>query len=116
MGDNFTIGQKAADTLAKRVGSWTFISIFIIFILIWVVLNIYIISANFFDPYPFIFLNLILAILTAIEAPIILMSQNRAEERDRMKAEYDYALNRKAEKEIRSIQNDLAIIKSVLKI
>ena len=69
-----------------------------------------------FDPYPFILLNLLLSCLAAIQAPIILMSQNRSSERDRLRAEYDYAVNRKAEKEIRDIKNDLSLIKRKLSV
>mgnify|MGYP001615036664 FL=1 len=127
MGDNnsvkegkhhLTLGQRAADKLALRVGSWIFIFIFIFFIAAWIILNVYILvnQNKVFDQYPFIFLNLVIAFLTAIQVPIILMSQNRAEERDRIRAEYDYAVNRKAEKEIRAIQEDLKIIKNNSKI
>jgi len=99
-----TFGQKAADGLTKWAGSWIFIILIGIFIAIWIYLNLtaYI---NNWDPWPFIILNLCLSCLAAIQAPIILMSQNRENQRDRLKAEYDYAVNRKAEKEIREIKN-----------
>jgi uncharacterized membrane protein len=104
-----TFGQKAADGIAKWAGSWTFIILFFIFIGIWMSTNGYFvlkyIRGDFNDPYPFILLNLALSCLAAIQAPVILMSQNRAAERDRQRAEYDYAVNRKAEKEIREIKN-----------
>jgi len=103
-----TFGQKAADLIAKWAGSWIFIIIFFIFIGIWMSTNGYFllkyIKGEFTDPYPFILLNLALSCLAAIQAPIILMSQNRVVERDRARAEYDYAVNRKAEKEIREIK------------
>ncbi len=103
-----TFGQKAADLIAKWAGSWIFIIMFFIFIGIWMSTNGYFllkyIKGEFTDPYPFILLNLALSCLAAIQAPIILMSQNRVVERDRARAEYDYAVNRKAEKEIREIK------------
>jgi len=114
-----TFGQRAADALTKMAGSWGFIILFILFILFWMFLNIHI-TLNWknptFDPYPFILLNLVLSCLAALQAPIILMSQNRSAERDRIRAEYDYAVNRKAEKEIRDIREALAKIKYALKI
>jgi len=114
-----TPGQKAADFLTKWVGSWTFISLFAIFLILWICVNVYFLSsANkpSFDPYPFILLNLVLACLTAFQAPIILMSQNRESERDRVRTEYDYAVDRKAEKEIREVKDSLEKIKSHLRI
>lgn len=104
-----TTGQKAADFLTKWAGSWTFIVIFGIILLIWIIINGYFLIqyelGKPWDPYPFILLNLVLSCLAATQAPIILMSQNRQGEKDRIKAEYDYAVNRKAEKEIREIKN-----------
>lgn len=104
-----TFGQKAADWIAKWAGSWTFIILFFVFLGVWMATNGYFvlkyIKDGISDPYPFILLNLALSCLAAIQAPIILMSQNRASQRDRLKAEYDYAVNRKAEKEIREIKN-----------
>lgn len=111
-----TLGQKAADALAIWAGSWIFIGFFLLTLVVWVWVNIYYLATKPFDPYPFILLNLFLSMLAAIQAPVILMSQNRASERDRMRAEYDYAVNRKAEKEIRLIQKDLEMIKTSLKI
>jgi uncharacterized membrane protein len=115
-----TFSQKAADAMTKFVGSWTFILVFIFFLIIWIAFNLYFIIkwelGSAFDPYPFVFLNLILAMITSIQAPIILMSQNREAERERIRAEYDYAINRKAEKEVREIQSDIKDIKAGLKI
>ena len=111
---NLTIGQKAADILTKFAGSWTFIIIFGLILILWVITNGYFLIKWYqgaFDPYPFILLNLFLSCLAAIQAPIILMSQNREGERDRIRMHYDYAVNRKAEKEIRDIQRDIADIK-----
>mgnify|MGYP000654454096 CR=1 FL=1 len=101
-----TFGQKAADTLAKWAGSWTFIFGFLLFLFIWMAANLYA-WVKTWDPYPFILLNLVLSCLAAIQAPIILMSQNRASQKDRLRAEYDYAVNRKSEKEIQEIKKQL---------
>jgi uncharacterized membrane protein len=103
-----TFGQKAADWIAKWAGSWTFIIMFFVFLGLWMAVNaIWIIFGRIWDPYPFILLNLALSCLAAIQAPIILMSQNRAAERDRQRAEYDYAVNRKSEREILQVQKQL---------
>ena len=101
-----TLGQRAAEWLTKWVGSWPFIIIFTIYIIIWVAPNIYTII-NQWDPYPFILLNLTLSILAAILLPIILMSQNIESKKDRERAQYGYAVNKKAEKEIREIKSQL---------
>ena len=96
-----TIGQKAADNLSRWAGSWIFIFIFFIFLGLWMSVNTYwIVFGQKWDIYPFILLNLILSCLAAIQAPIILMSQNRQTQKDRIKAEYDYKVNRKAERGI----------------
>ena len=107
-----TKSQKLADNIAKWGGSWAFIISFVVFLIIWMCLNIYLITH--WDPFPFILLNLILSCLAALQAPIILMSQNRAAERDRAKAERDYKVNRKAEREITQIQKELKTIKQYL--
>lgn len=109
-----TSGQKAADTMTYFAGSWTFIFIFLIFIVIWMFINVYA-WINQWDPYPFILLNLILSCLAAIQAPIILMSQNRGAQRDRIRSEYDYNVDKKAEREIRNMQNDLEEIKALIR-
>lgn len=115
-----TFSQRAADAITKFGGSWAFIHIFFLFFIFWILINTYFLvqvsNNNPFDPYPFILLNLILSTLAAIQAPIILMSQNRESERDRIYMHYDYAVNRKAEKEIREIKNDLLKIKRKLSI
>jgi len=103
-----TSGQQAADWITKWAGSWTFIILFFIFLACWMVVNtIWIIFRKTWDPYPFILLNLALSCLAAIQAPIILMSQNRENQRDRLRAQYDYSVNRKAEKEIQEIMKQL---------
>jgi uncharacterized membrane protein len=100
-----TVGQRAADKITKWAGSWTFILSFTLFLVLWVIVNTtWMIFRNTWDPYPFILLNLILSCLAAFQAPIILMSQNRESERDRQRAEYDYAVNRRAEREIKEIK------------
>ncbi len=97
------IGEKAADNLAKSAGSWGFIIGFLIFLALWMAANIYA-WLNTWDPYPFILLNLILSCIAALQAPIILMSQNRSAQKDRQRFEYDYAVNRRAEREIQEIK------------
>ena len=97
-----TFGQKAADALTTFGGSWSFIVIFLILLVLWMLVNVYG-WINAWDPYPFILLNLVLSCLAAIQAPIILMSQNRAAQKDRQRQEYDYLVNRKALKEIDQI-------------
>ena len=103
-----TFGQKSADFLTKWAGSWAFILSLFAFIAIWIGLNGYFLIQYWlgqsFDPYPFILLNLVLSCLAAIQAPIILMSQNRTSQRDRLKAEFDYRINKRAEEEIREIK------------
>ncbi|MEY3743119.1 MAG: putative rane protein, partial [Pseudomonadota bacterium] len=97
-----TFGQRAADAVAKFGGSWSFIMLFAITLVFWVILNSYILI-NYdktFDPYPYILLNLFLSMLASIQAPIILMSQNRQGEKDRLNADHDYEVNLKAELEI----------------
>ena len=96
-----TIAQKLADKIATFGGSWTFIIIFFVFILAWMGINIWLLTTKTFDPFPFILLNLILSCLAAIQAPIIMMSQNRKEEKDRLRGENDYKINLKAELEIK---------------
>jgi uncharacterized membrane protein len=98
-----TLGERLADKIAEFGGSWHFIIIFGSVLLLWVALNSSLLFFRPFDPYPYIFLNLILSCLAAIQAPVIMMSQNRQEDRDRLRAEYDYRVNLKAELEIRHL-------------
>ncbi len=109
-----TLGQKAADVITSFGGSWTFIFIFFGFLLFWVLTNAWLLARKPVDPYPFILLNLILSTLAAVQAPIILMSQNRQAERNRIDAKYDHAVNRKAERENRMMMKDLKEIKKKL--
>lgn len=102
-----SFGDKMADRIADFGGSWTFIISFFVFILIWMVTNSVLFFANPIDPYPFILLNLILSCLAAIQAPIIMMSQNRKEDRDRQRSINDYKVNLKAELEIRLIHEKI---------
>jgi len=108
-----TFEQKAADGLTKHMGSWTFLTIFLLFLIIWMLMNIYA-WMNAWDPYPFILLNLLLSCLAAIQAPIILMSQNREQQKERLKIEYDYRINKKAEEEIRELKKQLTRIETHL--
>lgn len=102
-----TYGQKIADAVAAFGGSWKFIILFGVFILLWILANIYILLNKGFDPYPFILLNLILSCLAALQAPVIMMSQNRQEEKDRERAKKDYMINLKSELEIRMLHEKL---------
>jgi uncharacterized membrane protein len=102
-----TFGEKMADHIATFGGSWTFIIIFFCFILIWMITNAYILVAKPFDPFPFILLNLILSCLAAIQAPIIMMSQNRQEAKDRIRSEHDYKIDLKAELEIKLLSEKM---------
>jgi len=109
-----TLSQKASDFITNLIGSWWFIILVIIFIIFWVLINVYA-WINSWDPYPFIILNLCLSCLATLQAPVILMSQNRQAENDRIRAEYDYQVNIKAEKEIQDMQRDLEQIKTMIK-
>lgn len=102
-----TVGQKIADKVAAFGGSWTFIVTFFSFIIIWMIINVWFIATKPFDPYPFILLNLILSCLAAIQAPIIMMSQNRQEQKDRQRSEHDYKINLKAELEIKLLSEKI---------
>jgi len=102
-----TFGQRVADKIASFGGSWTFIIIFFSFLALWMMINIWMLATKPFDPYPFILLNLILSCLAAIQAPIIMMSQNRQEDKDRQRSEHDYKVNLKAEIEIRLLHEKL---------
>lgn len=101
---NLTVGQRVADKVADFGGSWTFIISFMVFILIWISINVFWLLNKGFDPYPFILLNLILSCIASLQAPVIMMSQNRQEEKDRERARKDYMINLKAEIEIRTLQ------------
>ncbi len=104
---NLSLGQRMADKIASFGGSWTFIIAFFSFILLWMLVNIWFLSVRPFDPFPFILLNLILSCLASIQAPIIMMSQNRQEQKDRQRAEHDYKINLKAELEIKLLSEKI---------
>jgi uncharacterized membrane protein len=108
-----TRGQRAADAVAKFGGSWTFITLFGVVLVAWVILNSVILSrySRAFDPYPYILLNLFLSMLASIQAPIILMSQNRQAEKDRVNAEHDYEVNLKAELEIMLLHEKVDLLR-----
>ena len=98
-----TFGERLSDQIASFGGSWRFIILFGVVLVVWIILNAALLVNRGFDPYPFILLNLILSCLAAMQAPIIMMSQNRAELRDRLRSENDYKINLKAELEIRHL-------------
>ncbi len=107
---NLSFGDRMADKIATFGGSWTFILSFIGFLVIWIFINIFWLKNHAFDPYPFILLNLILSCIAALQAPVIMMSQNRQEEKDRERAKIDLKINQKAEKEIRSLHKKLDLL------
>jgi uncharacterized membrane protein len=103
-----TVGERLADRIADFGGSWKFIGIFAVILFSWMLVNsVALFWKKPFDPYPYIFLNLVLSCLAAIQAPIIMMSQNRQESRDRLQAEHDYRVNLKAELEIRTLHEKM---------
>jgi len=102
-----TLGQRVADRVASFGGSWAFIGLFGLILMIWMTVNAGVVLAKPFDPYPFILLNLVLSTLAAIQAPVIMMSQNRQASKDRLQAEHDYRVNLKAELEIRLLHTKL---------
>jgi len=102
-----TFGERLSDQIASFGGSWRFIILFGVVLVLWIVLNAALLLNRGFDPYPFILLNLILSCLAAMQAPIIMMSQNRAELRDRLRSENDYKINLKAELEIRHLHEKI---------
>lgn len=105
--EQLTLGQRIADRIAEFGGSWTFILSFFGFLLLWISANVWLLGHRAYDPYPFILLNLILSCLAAIQAPIIMMSQNRQEQKDRQRSEHDYKVNLKAEIEIRLLHEKI---------
>ena len=102
-----SVGQRAADGVARTVGSWSFIIIQSVVLTAWVILNVTAVIRHW-DPYPFILMNLVLSLQAAYAAPIIMMSQNRQAERDRLEARNDYVVNQKAEEEVRAVLDHLA--------
>jgi uncharacterized membrane protein len=111
--EQLTFGQRMADRVATFGGSWVFITIFAVVMVSWVFLNSFVLLKldKSFDPYPYILLNLFLSMLAAIQAPIILMSQNRQASKDRLSAEHDYEVNLKAELEILMLHDKLDLLR-----
>jgi uncharacterized membrane protein len=105
-----TKGQKISDKVARFGGSWAFIISFFIILIVWVLYNSIAPTKNDFDPYPFILMNLILSCIAALQAPVIMMSQNRQEEKDRQRSENDYLINLKAELEIRGLHQKVDLL------
>ena len=107
--EKYTLGQRAADAIAKFAGSWAFIFSFIAVMVIWMVLNV-ILASRAFDAYPFILLNLVLSCIAAVQAPLIMMSQNRQEAKDRERAENDYKVNLKSELIVDDLHKKLDLV------
>lgn len=107
--EKYTLGQRAADKIAKFAGSWAFIFSFTGVLILWMAVNV-VLATKAFDPYPFILLNLVLSCVAAIQAPLIMMSQNRQEEKDRRRAENDYKVNLKTEIMIEDIFDKVTAI------
>lgn len=107
--EKYTVGQRAADSIAKFAGSWAFIFSFSAVLALWMIVNI-LLAVKAFDPYPFILLNLVLSCVAAIQAPLIMMSQNRQEEKDRRRAENDYKVNLKTEIMIEDLYDKINLI------
>jgi uncharacterized membrane protein len=105
-----TVGERVADRVAQFGGSWRFIIIFGVVITVWMALNVAMLAWSPFDPYPFILLNLVLSCLAAIQAPIIMMSQNRQTSKDRLRSEHEYRVNLKAELEIRNLHQKIDLL------
>jgi uncharacterized membrane protein len=108
--DLLTRGQKISDRVARFGGSWAFIISFFVVLIFWIVYNTTAIKQHEFDPYPFILMNLILSCIAALQAPVIMMSQNRQEEKDRQRSENDYLINLKAELELRSLHQKIDLL------
>lgn len=104
---DYTFGQRVADKVAEFGGSWTFIISFVVFLTLWIITNVFFLVNKGFDPFPFILLNLILSCIAALQAPVIMMSQNRQEEKDRERAKNDYMINIKSELEIRMLHEKI---------
>jgi uncharacterized membrane protein len=104
-----TFGERVADTVASFGGSWTFIILFFVTLVFYTALNL-VLRGSAWDPYPFILLNLMLSMLAAIQAPVIMMSQNRTDKKDRLRGELDYEVNRRAEAEVQSLSRKLNLL------
>ncbi len=117
--EKLTFGQRSADRVAAFVGSWTFIGIFVVILVLWTTLNTLLLAraGDAFDPYPYILLNLVLSMIAALQAPLIMMSQNRQAAKDRLEAAHDYEVNLKAELEILALHKKMdALLEQQLKL
>lgn len=108
--DMLSRGQRISDKVARFGGSWNFIIVFGLVLMVWIVYNSVVAAHAIFDPYPYILMNLILSCIAALQAPVIMMSQNRQEEKDRMRSENDYLINLKSELEIRSLHQKMDLL------
>lgn len=108
--ETLSTGQRLSDKVAQFGGSWAFILSFVGLLVLWIAVNAFVLAEKAYDPYPFILLNLILSCVAALQAPIIMMSQNRQEEKDRRRSENDYMVNLKAELQIRSLQQKIDLL------
>ncbi len=108
--EEIKLGERLSDKVAAFGGSWKFIIIFTVILILWIILNTVILMHRAFDPYPFILMNLILSSIAALQAPIIMMSQNRKEDKDRKRSENDYLINLKAEIEIRTLHQKMNLL------
>ena len=108
--EQYTLGQRSADAIAHFAGSWTFIFVFIGVLLLWMIVNAVFLANDGFDPYPFILLNLVLSCVAAVQAPLIMMSQNRQEAKDRARAQSDYKVNLKNELILDDVHKKLDLI------
>jgi len=108
--EKLTIGQRVSDQVARFGGSWNFIITFATILFAWILFNVYASEPNRFDPYPFILMNLVLSTIAALQAPVIMMSQNRTEEKDRKRNEEDYIINLKAELQVRSLHEKIDLL------
>ena len=107
---NLTFGEKMADKLSEVAGSWTFIFLFILFLITWIVINTVILTNKQLDPYPFILLNLVLSCLSALQAPIIMMSQNRASKKDSLRNQNDYKIDLKSELILEDLHHKVEVL------
>ena len=108
--EKLTSGQRISDQVAKFGGSWSFIITFSAILFVWIVFNSFASDINKFDPFPFILMNLVLSTIAALQAPVIMMSQNRTEEKDRKRNENDYIINLKAELQVRSLHEKIDLL------
>jgi len=107
-----TLGERVADDVARLGGSWAFIGLFFGFLVVWVLVNNLVLGSRAFDPYPFVFLNLLLSMIAAVQAPVIMMSQNRQATTDRQMAGHDYEVNLKAEIEIMALHEKMDALRT----